>query len=122
MEKEMTADQVLAALWRRRKLVAAVSAIAFAIGVGVLLVLPSTYQSSVVVRVTTPRPTEELVQRTVGEPVEQRLVPVRQELMGRPVLQKVIEEFKLYPKLLPPKASEGPTHPIPTSLTSKLQR
>src|SRR5216684_1900255 len=121
MEREMTADQVLAALWRRRKLVVAVSAIAFAIGVAVLLVLPSTYQSSVVVRVASPRPTEELVPRTVGESVEQRLVTVRQELMGRPVLQKVIEEFKLYPKVLARKGMEGAIEQMRSDLQVKVE-
>src|SRR3954454_5610967 len=98
MERGMTADQVLAALWRRKGLIAAIAAATFALGAagvgglpsiynasgGVVVGLPSISTASVVVRVEPQRPAEELVQRTVSEPIEQRLLTVRQELLSRP--------------------------------------
>ncbi len=100
MERGMTADQVLGALWRRKTLVLAIAAVVFALGALIVLTLPSVYSASVVVRVEPQRPTEEMVQRTVSERIEQRLTTVRQELLARPVLQKAIEEMKLYPKVV----------------------
>ena len=97
MERGMTADQVLKALWRRKVLVGAIVLAVFAVGAAIVLVQPNVYEATSVVRVQPQRPGEEMVQRTVSELVEQRLLTVRQELMSRPVLQKAIEEFNLYP-------------------------
>src|SRR5262249_2920834 len=97
MERGMTADPELAALGRRKGLIGAIAAATFAVGAAVVVGLPSVYTASVVVRVEPQRPAEELVQRTVSEPIEQRLLTVRQELLARPVLEKAIQEMDLYP-------------------------
>src|SRR3712207_9338013 len=103
MERGMTADQVLVALWRRKALVGAIAAAVFAVGASVVMTRPSMYEASSVVRVEPQRPGEEMVQRTVSELIEQRLLTVRQELMARPVLQKAIEEMNLYPDIVSEK-------------------
>jgi polysaccharide chain length determinant protein (PEP-CTERM system associated) len=103
----MTADQVLVALWRRKALVGAIAAAVFAVGAAVVMTRPSVYEASSVVRVEPQRPGEEMVQRTVSELIEQRLLTVRQELMARPVLQKAIEEMNLYPDLVSDKGMEA---------------
>jgi succinoglycan biosynthesis transport protein ExoP len=100
MERGMTADQMLAALWRRRALVGAIAVAAFIIGAAIVMTRPSVYQATAVVRVEPQRPAEEMVQHTVSELIEQRLLTVRQELMARPVLQKAIEEMNLYPDIV----------------------
>jgi polysaccharide chain length determinant protein (PEP-CTERM system associated) len=107
MERGMTADQVLVALWRRKALVGAIAAAVFAVGAAVVMTRPSVYEASSVVRVEPQRPGEEMVQRTVSELIEQRLLTVRQELMARPVLQKAIEEMNLYPDLVSDKGMEA---------------
>jgi polysaccharide chain length determinant protein (PEP-CTERM system associated) len=96
----MTADQVLGALWRRKALVGAIAVGVFAVGAAFVAALPNVYTSTAVVRVEPQRPTPEMVQRTVSELIEQRLLTVRQELLARPVLQKAIEELNLYPELV----------------------
>jgi polysaccharide chain length determinant protein (PEP-CTERM system associated) len=121
MEKEMTADQILAALWRRRKLVGLVALLAFAVGVAIVFALPKSYKASSVVRVSSPRPTEDLVPRTVGDTVEQRLLTVRQELMGRPVLQKVIAELNLYPEEIKKKGIDGAVEEMRHDLEVKVE-
>ena len=50
---------------------------------------------------------KEMVQRTVSEMIEQRLLTVRQELLARPVLQRAIEEMGLYPKTIENKGIEA---------------
>jgi len=106
MERGMTADQVLASLWRRKTLILAIMAGVFAVGAGIVATLPSVYQSTVVVRVDAHRMGEEMVQRTVSELVEQRLTTVRQELLSRPVLQRAIEEMGLYKELVEDKGMD----------------
>src|SRR5687768_15804004 len=99
MERGMSADQVLAALWRRKALVAAVALSVFAVGIGIVVATPSVYEATSVVRYDAQVPDGEMVRRTVGELIEGRLLTVRQQLLGRPVLQKVIEELELYPEV-----------------------
>lgn len=98
MERGMTADQVLAAIWRRKVLVGSIAAGVFAVGAAIVASIPSVYESTVVVRVEPQRPEGEMVRRTVSELIEQRLLTVRQELLARPVLQRAIEELNLYPE------------------------
>lgn len=100
MERGMTADQVLAALWRRKVLVGAIALGVFAVGATVTMSIPSVYEATAVVRYDAQMPEGEMVRRTVGELLEGRLLTVRQQLLGRPVLQKVIEELNLYPEVV----------------------
>lgn len=100
MERGMTADQVLSALWRRKVLVGAIAAGIFLVGAAFVLAMPNVYSATVVVRVDPQRPNEQLVMHTVSDLIEQRLLTVRQELLARPVLQRAIEEMKLYPEIV----------------------
>lgn len=121
MERGMTADQVLVALWRRKALVGAIAAAVFAVGAAVVMTRPSMYEATSVVRVEPQRPGEEMVQRTVSELIEQRLLTVRQELMARPVLQKAIEEMNLYPELVSKKGMEAAVSQMRKDLSVKVE-
>jgi polysaccharide biosynthesis transport protein len=121
MERGMTADQVLVALWRRKALVGAIAAAVFAVGAAVVMTRPSMYEASSVVRVEPQRPGEEMVQRTVSELIEQRLLTVRQELMARPVLQKAIEEMNLYPDIVSEKGIEVAVVQMRKDLTVRVE-
>lgn len=121
MERGMTADQMLAALWRRKALVGAIAAAIFVLGVAIVVTRPSIYEASVVVRVEPQRPGEEMVQRTVSELIEQRLVTVRQELLARPVLQKAIEEMNLYPELVSEKGIEAAVEQMRKDITVRVE-
>lgn len=121
MERGMTADQVLVALWRRKALVGAIAAAVFAVGAAVVVTRPSMYEASSVVRVEPQRPSEEMVQHTVSELIEQRLLTVRQELMARPVLQKAIEEMNLYPDLVSKRGMEAAVTQMRKDLSVKVE-
>jgi polysaccharide chain length determinant protein (PEP-CTERM system associated) len=121
MERGMTADQVLVALWRRKALVGAIAAAVFAVGAAVVMTRPSMYEASSVVRVEPQRPGEEMVQRTVSELIEQRLLTVRQELMARPVLQKAIEEMNLYSDIVSEKGMEAAVAQMRKDLTVRVE-
>ena len=60
MERGMTADQMLSALWRRKALVGAIAAAIFVVGAAIVMTRPSIYEASVVVRVEPQRPGEEM--------------------------------------------------------------
>ncbi len=90
MERGMTADQVLKALWRRKVLVGAIVLGAFAVGAAIVLSQQSVYEATAVVRVQPQRPGEEMVQRTVSELIEQRLTTVAQWLEPKPDVGVVI--------------------------------
>lgn len=121
MERGMTADQVLVALWRRKALVGAIAVAVFAVGAAIVLTRPSVYEATVVVRVEPQRPGEEMVQRTVSELIEQRLLTVRQELMARPVLQKAIEEMNLYPDIVSKDGMEAAIARMRKDLTVRVE-
>ncbi len=121
MERGMTADQVLRALWRRKVLVGAIVLGAFAVGAAIVLSQPSLYEASVAVRVQPQRPGEDMVQRTVSELVEQRLLTVRQELMARPVLQRAIEEMNLYPDIVSDKGIEEAVNQMRKDITVRVE-
>lgn len=121
MERGMTADQILAALWRRKVLLAAIAAVLLALGAAVVFLQQAVYVATVVVRVEPQRPGEEMVQRTVSELIEQRILTVRQELLARPVLQKAIEELNLYPELVSRRGIEAAVQQMRKDLTVKVE-
>jgi succinoglycan biosynthesis transport protein ExoP len=121
MERGMTADQVLRGLWRRKVLVGVIAAGVFAVGAAVVMGTPSVYTATAVVRVEPQRPSEEMVQRTVSELIEQRLLTVRQELLARPVLQRAIEEMGLYPEIVSAHGMEAAVQRMRRDLEVKVE-
>ncbi|HLL54421.1 MAG TPA: Wzz/FepE/Etk N-terminal domain-containing protein [Myxococcaceae bacterium] len=121
MERGMTADQVLGALWRRKALVSAIAVGVFALGATFVASLPNVYTSTAVVRVEPQRPTPEMVQRTVSELIEQRLLTVRQELLARPVMQRAIEELNLYPEIVQKKGMDAAVERMRKDLEVKVE-
>ncbi|HSP79236.1 MAG TPA: chain-length determining protein, partial [Myxococcaceae bacterium] len=121
MERGMTADQVLRALWRRKLLVGALMLGAFVVGAALVLGQSNVYEATSVVRVQPQRPGEDMVARTVSELVEQRILTVRQELMARPVLQQTVEELKLYPELVSERGLEAAVVRMRKDLTVRVE-
>ncbi len=100
MERGMTVDQVVRAIWRRRWLVLAIAGGVFAVGAAIVATLPSQYKSTAAVRVEPQHPVAEMVYPTLSEAIPQRIITIRQELLARPVLQQVIEDLQLYPEIV----------------------
>jgi polysaccharide chain length determinant protein (PEP-CTERM system associated) len=117
----MTADQVLAALWRRKGLIAAMAIVLFALGAAFVVAIPSAYKSTVVVRIDPHRPSRELVQNTVDVEIDQKIATVRQQLLGRPVLQRVIEEQNLYPEEVSKNGIDGAIEKMRGDLDVKVE-
>lgn len=94
-EKNLSIEELLAGVWRRRKLALLTLVGALVIGALYVLVTPRTWQASAAVRVDPQFLPEVYVSPTVTEQVDLRLVTVRHELLSLPLLSRVIEEFDL---------------------------
>jgi polysaccharide chain length determinant protein (PEP-CTERM system associated) len=66
---------------------------------GVYKYLPKVYQASTLILVQPQRVPESFVQSTITEAIVDRLNAVKQEILSRTRLEKVIQEFNLYPTL-----------------------
>jgi polysaccharide chain length determinant protein (PEP-CTERM system associated) len=121
MDRGMTADQFLSAIWRRKALVGAIAGAVFIIGAAIVFSIPSVFTATAVVRVEPQRPTTELLQRTVSEQVEDRLLTVRQELMARPILLRTIGELNLYPEIVSKLGPEAAADAMRRDLAVKVE-
>src|SRR5262245_44847464 len=59
--------------------------------------LPDTYQSRATVQVVPQRVPESFVKSTVVTPIEERLQAIQVTIMSRTRLERIINEFNLYP-------------------------
>ena len=76
-----------------------IGSILTALGIaGILcLVLPKSYRSSTLILVETQKIPEDYVKAIVGGSIEERLLMIKQQVMSRTLLSRVVNEFKLYP-------------------------
>lgn len=87
-------------IWRRRKWLILVSALAvFGIVAGLVKALPDLYRSSATLIVGQDDVAESLVENNVSTELELRLGIIRQSLMSRGTLQEVIDDFNLYEEM-----------------------
>jgi polysaccharide chain length determinant protein (PEP-CTERM system associated) len=61
--------------------------------------LPKSYRSTTLILVEQQKVPQDYVKSSVASSIEERLTTLRQQVMSRSLLQKVIEEFGLYKKL-----------------------
>ena len=121
MERGLTVDQVLGALWRRKLLLGSIAAGVFVLGAAMVVVSPTEYTATAVIRVEPQRPSPEVVLHTVSALIEERLLTVRAELLSRPVLQAVIEELKLYPEIVSEHGMPAAVEEMRRRLTVKVE-
>lgn len=93
-------DELLLGIWRHKKMV--IVAVAAAVGLGAIygLIKPKKYVASATVRMDTQVLPEQYVSPTVTETVERRLATIRRELLGEPVLSRIIREERMFPELI----------------------
>lgn len=99
MERELSAGELFLGIWRRRRSVAAVFAASLALGILIFALLPPRYRTATIVRVESVRPAIELVQPSVTQPIEERVVAAAEELLSRPVLEGTVVALDLFPEL-----------------------
>jgi polysaccharide chain length determinant protein (PEP-CTERM system associated) len=85
------------AILRRRKWLLIVPAAVFAVGAYLVsLILPARYTSETVVLVEAPAVSPDIVKPIIGGDINQRLATMREEILSRTRMQKIIEKFDLY--------------------------
>lgn len=93
-------DELLVGIWRHKKFLFLSVAVALAIGALYGAFKPRQYTASTAVRMDSQRLPEQFVSPTVSETVQDRLATIRHELLGEPVLSRVIREEGLFPDLI----------------------
>jgi polysaccharide chain length determinant protein (PEP-CTERM system associated) len=92
-------EDILALLWKRRWWILVPFAVCTLLGLLVSRFMPNKYESDTLIQVVPQRVPESYVKSTVTARLEDRLQSLTQEIMSRTRLERIIEEFNLYPDL-----------------------
>jgi polysaccharide chain length determinant protein (PEP-CTERM system associated) len=98
IRKELTLEDYLAILRRRRWLIIIAAILGAPAGYILSLVLPKCYTSHTVILVEPPTVPDSYVKPVVSEDLNQRLASMKEQILSRTRLQHLIEEFGLYKK------------------------
>lgn len=97
----MDRGYTVAELWAaaRRRAMAALVVFAAVLGIGVVVVaaLPNEYRAEATIVLEPHRPHPELITLADTTLLEDRLRMARQQLLARPLLSQIVQEFDLYP-------------------------
>ena len=97
MNQSVDISQILGALYRRKDLIIAVSCVIIILTTYLVVSLPDVYRSSTLILVTPQRLPSTYVSSTVTSTIEQRMQAIAQQVLGRTMLERIIEEFDLFP-------------------------
>jgi polysaccharide chain length determinant protein (PEP-CTERM system associated) len=95
-QRELTFDDYLAILRRRRWLVVLPVVLGAALGYTLSLALPARYTSHTVVLVEQPVVPDSYVKPVVSEDLNQRLASMQEQILSRTRLQHLVEQFGMY--------------------------
>jgi polysaccharide chain length determinant protein (PEP-CTERM system associated) len=93
-------SKILSILERRKGLIVSVFVVVSSIAAYLATVVPDVYQSNALILVTPQRVPASFVASTVTIDLSERMLSITQEIMSRTQLQKIVQEFNLYPKLV----------------------
>ena len=96
--KQYKPEDILEAAWRRRWFIVVPFVVISATTVIVSQMLPNRYESTALLMIVPQRVPENYVKPTVTERIDDRLQSIGQEIMSRTQLERVIQDFNLYPK------------------------
>ncbi len=92
---------------RRRAWVVLACVLVGLLGAGVVfLVMPKTYRSSTLILVESQKVPTDFIKPVTVDTIEERLISIQQQIFSRTLLQKIMEEFKLYQDELASKPLE----------------
>ena len=89
-------SQILNSLYRRKDIIIGVSLVVITIATYLAIYLPDVYRSSTLILVTPQRLPSNYVASTVTSTIEQRMQAIAQQVLGRTMLERVIQEFNLF--------------------------
>jgi polysaccharide chain length determinant protein (PEP-CTERM system associated) len=97
--KTYTTEDLLKILWQHKWLVVFPFVMAMVSTVAVSLVLPKKYRSETTILVVPQRVPESYVRATVTTRIEDRLSSLREQILSRSRLERIVYDFNLYPDL-----------------------
>ena len=96
--KTYTPDDYLRILWSRRWVIA-IPAVVIASATAVASIfLPNWYRASTTILIIPQRVPENFVQPTVTADLRERLTTIQQQILSRTRLERIVQEFNLYPR------------------------
>ena len=95
--QDFDVSQILSNLYRRKGLILSVFVVVSLLAVYLAAVLPEVYRSSTLIVVTPQRVPTSFVHSTVTIDLNERMRSIVQEILSRTQLEKIIQEFDLYP-------------------------
>ena len=96
--KKYRPEDILGILWRRKWLILGCFLPALLAAVVVSRLLPAAYESEALVLVVPQRIPEKFVSPTVTTDIADRIRTISQQILSRTRLERIIEEFDLYPE------------------------
>jgi polysaccharide chain length determinant protein (PEP-CTERM system associated) len=93
-------SKVLNTLNRQKGLIVSVFVVVASLAVYLATVLPNVYQSNALILVTPQRVPTSFVASTVTIDLSERMQSITQEIMSRTQLEKIVQEFNLYQKVV----------------------
>jgi polysaccharide chain length determinant protein (PEP-CTERM system associated) len=96
--KTYSIEEIFRVLLKRAWLILVPLALASAITAVIVRRIPDSYRSTTTILVVPQRVPENFVRPTVTTRLEDRLAAISQEILSRPNLEQIIEDFNLYPE------------------------
>ena len=90
-------SQILSNLYRRKGLIISVFIVVSLLAGYLATILPKVYRSSTLIVVTPQRIPTSFVASTVTIDLNERMQSIIQEILSRTQLEKIVQEFDLYP-------------------------
>ena len=95
--KQYTPDEIVEGAWRRRWLILLPFGFILVLTMVVTHFLPDRYHSEAQLLIVPQRVPTDMVRQTVTVPLGERLQAISQEILSRTQLERIIQEFDLYP-------------------------
>src|SRR4051812_3646830 len=120
--RNYTPEEIIRILWFRKWILLAGMVTTAAIAFAVSLRIPNQYRSDTLILVIPQRVPESYVHSTVTMRIEDRLRSIQQEILSRSRLEKIIDEFNLYPQLRQMKPLETIVEQMRTNIIVETVR
>ena len=105
--RKYTPDDIAGITWRRKWLILSIVSVMTTAAIAFAMRLPDLYQSETLILVVPQRVPESYVRSTVTMRIEDRLRSLRQQLLSRSNLERIIKDFGLFPDLVDKRPMEN---------------
>ena len=96
-QPEINVSQILVGFYRRKWLIACVFTVVSCLGVYLASILPPVYRSNTLILITPQKLPSSFITSTVTTNLNERMQSIIQEILSRTNLERIVQEFKLYP-------------------------